>query len=513
MKFVKAISPTVRAALLTGVMIGTSYIPFPPWALFFAWVPLWLVWSRETSLKKIFWSGWLAQFVFTLIGFHWIGHTVVVFGHLPKAVGFFVLIGFASYANLHVPLAGVVWKKLFPQTTGLSILALASISAVFQLLFPQIFLWHMGYPWLWAKLPAAQFADLVGFEGLSVITFLINGYLMWVWWKFKGREKKNQIALVVLAFIIFNFIGWFYGRTIPEPDQKIKILVVQANIGNFEKFMAEKNSDFRTPITQKFYELTLRGLSQNSDVDLIMWPETAFPANLHESLLGNFHQNQLRTFIMSQKKPLLTGGYFDDPVTGQYYNSLFYFGTDAAIQASYDKSHLLAFGEYFPGADYFPFLKNLIPEISDFGRGPGPTVMIGDGRRLGPQICYEGLFPDFVRKTSQKGAQIFVNVTNDSWFMHTFESYQHLYMTLARAVEFRRPLVRATNTGISSAITAKGKVLLHSPQETEWFGVVELPYLEEPPTTVYSSFGYYFAYVLTVLLTLGSWIVIHARKS
>jgi len=109
---------------------------------------------------------------------------------------------------------------------------------------------------------------------------------------------------------------------------------------------------------------------------------------------------------------------------------------------------------------------------------------------VGPQICYEGLFPDVSRTLTNQGAQIFVNVTNDSWFGTSAEPYQHLFMTLARGIEFRRPVVRATNTGISAAMLADGTPLDLSPLHAEWTHLYEIPYRKAPGPTFYQQFGF-----------------------
>ncbi len=119
---------------------------------------------------------------------------------------------------------------------------------------------------------------------------------------------------------------------------------------------------------------------------------------------------------------------------------------------------LLAFGEYIPGERLFPGLRDWLPPIGEFAPGPGPTTLLKlDGYRMGPQICYESLFPQFVRSLSMLGAQFIVNATNDSWYGTWQEPYQHMYMTLARGVEFRRPVLRVTNTGISTVALAAAK--------------------------------------------------------
>src|ERR1700684_4495578 len=83
-------------SILSGLLIGTSYIPFPPWAIFFCFVPLWISWMNENSWKRIFWTGWLTQFVLTLIGFNWVAYTVHEFGHMPWILAVPVLFLFCT---------------------------------------------------------------------------------------------------------------------------------------------------------------------------------------------------------------------------------------------------------------------------------------------------------------------------------------------------------------------------------------------------------------------------------
>ena len=134
-------------------------------------------------------------------------------------------------------------------------------------------------------------------------------------------------------------------------------------------------------------------------------------------------------------------------------------------------------GDGFPGRGISP-------------QGPGPGIRRIAGLRVGPQICYEGLFPDFSRGLADQGAQIFVNVTNDSWFGTFAEPHQHLFMTLARGIEFRRPVVRATNTGVSAAMRADGTLLDLSPLQAEWTGLYEIPYRKAPHPTFYQEYGF-----------------------
>jgi apolipoprotein N-acyltransferase len=126
---------------------------------------------------------------------------------------------------------------------------------------------------------------------------------------------------------------------------------------------------------------------------------------------------------------------------------------------------------------------------------------------MGAQICYESLFPKFSRDLADLGAQFIVNVTNDSWYGSWQEPYQHFYMTLARGVEFRRPVLRVTNTGISSVSLASGEILERSPIHQQWVGLYEVPYLTNPPSTFYQRWFWLVPCLLwgglIVLLGLG----------
>ena len=127
----------------------------------------------------------------------------------------------------------------------------------------------------------------------------------------------------------------------------------------------------------------------------------------------------------------------------------------------------------------------------------------------GPQICYESLFPKFARSLSDLGAQFTVNATNDSWYGTWQEPYQHMYMTLARGVEFRRPVLRATNTGISTVSLASGEVLEMSPMNQAWTKLYHVPYITKPGSTFYQEWFYLVPVLLwSALFILLGWACI-----
>lgn len=503
-------------AILSGILIGTSYIPFPPWAIFFGFVPLFYCWLRAESYAQIFWTSWTTQFVLTLIGFNWVIYTVHEFGHMPWPIAALVLLLFCALAHLHIPLAGLIWfgfKEKFKLSRTSAIIGMAVIMALAFRLYPMIFQWHLGYTWLWASFPAFHLADVIGFIGFNDLGLVFNALFLVALIRYK--EKKPWLwpwATVFIAFAILNALGAWRATQVATPDSKTRVLIVQANVGNQEKLMAEAGGRFREVILERFERVMLDGLNKNSGLaaDFAIWPETAFPELIVDPTLSTPFATRLKELVSRLQLPLITGGYSILPGTELYTNSLFTLDKNGIWSTPpYHKTVLLAFGEYIPFGDIFPILYKWLPYTGHFGRGPGPTAMPSGPLRIGAQVCYEGLFDWFTRGLAQKGANIVVNLTNDSWYGTWMQPYQHLYMTLARAVEVRLPLIRSTNTGISGVILASGEILPLSPLQKEWSHLYEIPYVSDPKPTPFTGLGFWLM-PLSLLGLLG-WIMVRGR--
>jgi apolipoprotein N-acyltransferase len=480
--------------LLSGVFIGTSYIPFPPWASLFGFVPLWIFWSQQTKLKNAFFGGVITAFVFTLIGFNWVTYTLHEFAHLPWFFAGIGMLVFGLVGHLYVPLAGVLWfwgRKKFQWTERLSLWLMALITILCEAYSLTVFDWNFGYSWYGASIPVYQWAEFIGFSGLSVATLLCNLPLYLAWQQRKQRSGKIIFAAVLTGFILLNFGGLWLKARLPEPDAKLNTLLIQASTSNSEKMAAELGEGYTQEIIRRIMALTDKALAEHkgSKIDFAMWPETAFPTLLGEEFKYKEDPVLLSQFLRDRQLTLVTGALGVDVKLRLLTNSLFLLDDQGEIvEPHYSKTILLAFGEYIPFADTFPVIKKFLPQIGQYARGPGPTVLFEwNGFKMGPQICYESLFPKFSRDLSNLGAQFIVNATNDSWYGTWQEPYQHMYMTLARGVEFRRPVLRATNTGISTVSLASGEVLEQSPMMQPWAGLYEVPYLKNPKATFYQE--------------------------
>ncbi|WP_367156038.1 apolipoprotein N-acyltransferase [Methylomonas sp. HYX-M1] len=505
--------------ILSGVFIGTSYIPFPPWASAFGMLPLWLFWQQQTRWQPVIWSGVLTSFVYTLIGFNWVTYTLHEFAKVNWLLSAVGMVLFALFGHLFLPVAGGLWfglRRRWSMERWQSFALMALLTALVEYHLPMLFKWNFGYSWYGAGLPLYQWAEIVGFTGLSMLTIVANLPFLYAWLNRKRLSGKLALAGILTVFAGLNGGGLWLQQRLPQPDNAAKVLLVQANIGNSEKqAMEHGKAGYQAAILTEYFRSTDQGLARHPDVDFAMWSETAFPSLLGEQYQHNFYAELLGEFLRNRNLPLITGAYgkdADDAIT----NSLFALDANGRlIEPHYSKTILLALGEYIPGAKTFPWLKKLLPMVSEFGRGPGPTVLLQlNGYKMGPQICYESLFPEFSKGLADLGAQFIVNVTNDSWYGTWQEPYQHLYMTLARGVEFRRPVLRVTNTGISTVALADGSLLEQSPSDARWANAYRVPFVTEPQTTFYQRHFYLMPELLWGgLLCLLGFVTFQARTT
>ena len=196
--------------------------------------------------------------------------------------------------------------------------------------------------------------------------------------------------------------------------------------------------------------------ARDEGAKLVVWPETAAPFFYGwEAELSR----KLEAEAASGGIPIIFGAPWFDPADGgKFYNSVFHMDARGVVLGRYDKRHLVPFGEYIPLRPILFFLNKLTEGAEDFSTGTGPSLFRYDGRPVAASVCYEALFPGLIRDGVLEGATWLVNVTNDAWFGDTVAPHQHLAMARMRSVEFRRPMVRAANSGISAFIDADGGI-------------------------------------------------------
>ncbi|MBC7458433.1 MAG: apolipoprotein N-acyltransferase [Bdellovibrionaceae bacterium] len=456
---------------------------------------------------------WLSQFVFTLIGFNWIYYTATEFGHLHPAISAAALLLFAASMNIYVPIAVITatWlKRNFQLSITQHIFLFALTMSIAERIWPGIFQWNLGYTLLWMKWPMFQWADTVGFLGLSSIIFLIQATLLTATLHFKTNKKMflGLVGGIFLLLVAMHLTGLSKEQTWSQTDQSVSFSITQGNIGNEEKLISELGRGFQSAIVGKYISLVNEYLNKKTlenpqfKTDIILWPETAMPLPMDTYFSRNPLQNQIQSQVKLWNSVLITGAFSHDQFKRDHLgsiitrNSVFFLGPEGQQQPAYYKSQLLVFGEYMPFGEILPVLYKLLPFVGTFEPGPGPVakkLSLANQRTvmIGPQICYESLDPEFSRGLAKKGTDIILNVTNDSWFGDWAEPYQHMTMTLARGVEVRRPLVRATNTGFSSVILANGHELERSSMNQVWMSTYDVPYKSNASLSNFTLWGHW----------------------
>jgi apolipoprotein N-acyltransferase len=241
-----------------------------------------------------------------------------------------------------------------------------------------------------------------------------------------------------------------------------------------------------------------------------VWPETAAPFYF---MVEEKPTRQVTAAIGRNAADFLIGSpsVQKSGDTIELYNSAWLVDARGRVLAKYDKAHLVPFGEYTPFKKWLPFLGKIVAQVGDFVPGPKGRTIDWDGRKLGVQICYEAIFPYLSRAQVRNGADLLLNITNDAWYGKTSGPYQHFSMVVFRAVENRRALLRAANTGISGFVDPAGRILTTTALFEEAAVTESLPLLDQ--MTLYTRSGDLFAKACLFITVAGIITAsIHRRK-
>ena len=502
-------------AILSGILLTLS---FPKagvsWLAWFALVPL-LAALRNLSFKNGFYLGLCAGLAHYLTLVYWLAYTMSTYGHLPLYASVPILLLLSAYLALY-PAIFSMSLTCFKRPARLVFMipcVWVSLEYIRSFLFT-------GFPWeligytQFNVLHLIQISDIFGVYGVSFCIVLSNAAILLAYLCVTGKhwqETKIKAGLaagsVGILALIFCFV-WFYGNRRIQSIQKlishspsIKTAIVQGNIDQAKKW----DPAFQLASIVKYIHLSL--LTKKHIPDLVVWPETATPfyflhnARLSEMVKKGVHDTGTDFLIGS---PSFNLG--ENRV--EYYNSAYLIGPEGNVYDRYDKAHLVPFGEYIPFKKWLPFLGKMVEGVGDFNPGKkGHTIKWGD-LRLGIQICYEIIFPKLSRAMVKNHASVLINITNDAWYGRSSAPHQHFSMTVLRAVENRRSIIRAANTGISGFIDPCGKVMAATPLFEDATITRSVPVIEE--TTFYSRFGDLFAMAclgITLIAGFGSFFI------
>jgi apolipoprotein N-acyltransferase len=517
-------------AVISGAFLAICF----PW-----WDQGWLIWLALTPLIAAVWLapkprrpwlrdaqlGYVTGFVFFVITFRWLGSPLAALFRNPWL--FTLPIMLAGFLGLY--LAFWAWfigrlprgdTQFLSSTRNIAIAFLAASAWVAQEWVRGWFLGGFGWNGLGValhqNLALIQVADITGIWGLSFLVAFANVIAFITIRRFIAEVGRMRIRphydfSVMMASVVGAFAYGVHALQHPVDPQTacipLKVAALQPDIPESYKWDAHHVQE----IYDRYDSLTHTALAWQPQ--LLLWPEAATLTDLFDADTYTY----LKQISASTDAAFILGSFLSPPGQGDYNIAAAITRHGAKVQV-YRKMHLVPFGEYIPLRHSFPLFAKIAGQLVPDDMRPGTEYSTFDldspPLRIAPLICFEDTVGDLTRRMAGHGAQLLVNITNDSWFGTSPGSTQHLDNALFRTIETRRPLVRDANTGVTCIIDAEGRVLQSlrsesgSPfQEGVLFGTVQVP--RDPPTTVYMRWGDWVAYTaaaITLLATLTSLI-------
>lgn len=550
------------APLLSG---GVLVFAFPGWnsnLSVWVWIfPLLTVlwpWRDVEDVKtRPFWRGYLAGLAFFLPNLWWVRHSSRVIGGAvddswvgwgAELMGFGAVIGLSAYCAVYFglwawfthrfarpkvrTLTKDSWQSSMLHSLICAFLAAAAWVACEWLRSTTVF---TGFGWnglgvaMHRNLPLIQAADLVGVMGLSFLP-VFTACTAWntltrLVFAYRGEgmcKTRLDFTVALVLMLVTAGYGMLKLTEVRKDDIKVRTVLIQPNVAQVDAWTGRLAESIYERLNQ-FTRMYATAKEGKSSTDLVIWPESALPVNLNDKfhqLPEGWHTKYFDDLLHAGEFNLLTGTEIlrDD---GKSHVSAVLFHGNAASRQDYHKVHLVPFGEYLPLRDIppFSFLRGVLPGDFTPGERTEPLQMVTPEVQLIPLICFEDTVGRVARKFVREAPQMIVNISNDGWFLQSVETEVHLANALFRAIELRRPMVRATNTGVTCFIDTHGRIIsrLSDPETGTSFlegtlpGEVNVP--RHPVMTLYARFGDWFA--LTMLLICAvMWLRARlARKS
>ncbi len=516
--------------LVSSIMTCLSFAPWKIWPFgFLCMIPVFYLFDKidlkKTSVYRVIGLGLLQGFFITLFSYHWIIHTMVVFGHLPYIAAFSIFILYSLASNLRWVYLFLFlfyfrkWKSKIKVKNRLEkvltnpYINMAAFWMISESLGWQLFPYY-GINLVSGNLIFSQIVDVFGIFGSSMIWFII-GYSI-----YRMLIDKKFSTIGVSLFLIchlYGSIAFIYWSSEQETYPQKQIGIPQGNTPlGISKGISYKNQ--KQINVQNMFRLSqniIRKAKENqSPLDLLIWPESAVPFMSYRNsqvLIEGIKDMQDESFFEMIMNDILV-----KHTDGQkkYYSNMLLIDPYGNIKADYQKIELLPFGEFLPLGEILPDqYKRAFAEVSNFQPGNEFKLFPSNIGPILPLICYEVILPSFVLefyRDTNKRAKLIVNITNDAWFGKSIESSQHLELARLRSIEFRLPILRATNSGITTQFDILGRNF----SETDIFTQAERIYPTAIPvkdqSTLYSTWGNTPVWIF-LFFYLGLWSVYFLR--
>ncbi len=510
----------VLGPIISGILLILS---FPKPGLYgLAWVSLipflLSITAQKVSGKKAFWMGFVFGMVYFFGTIYWIYHSIHFYGNVPLIPSILAVLLLSAYLSLYPGLFSFLLSFIYTRTFYPLIIIAPSLWVILEYLRTYLL---TGFPWSligytqFRVLPVIQIADITGVYGISFLIVAFNACIVDIVLLKKRREEIPFYSLapqiggfVFLIIALLSTLAYGYWRLSQQrPGELIRITIVQGNIPQDRKW----DPLFQNEVMKTYKELTREAVRLNSP-HLVVWPETATPFIFDPDPVSpaSYQSIDLMEFTREIQTYLLFGAIRSESVTSPkggkvtggspaFYNSAFLLNKDGKVTYIYDKIHLVPFGEYVPLRRLLFFIDKITVGIGDYRPGEDTKRAVTPFGRFSTLICYEIIFPGLVRASIKDGGDFIVNITNDAWFGKTSGPYQHFSKAVLRAVENRKPIIRAANTGISGFIDSNGRILAETPLFERMAITMDLK--TERTATFYTRFGDLFVYIC-ILITI-----------
>jgi len=456
--------------------------------------------------KQGFLLGWLSGIVWYLGTCYWVFHVMHLYGRLNSFVSFILLILFSLYLGLNHGIFGALLAWAGQARAGFSRRALV-LAPFLWVTVELIRNYIIGFPWDLLgtaqvdNIPLSRIATVTGVYGLSFEIALVNTVFAATFLVHKTR-RTAMIAAALVSSIALQSERFVKVEAIPADSQAA---LVQQNVPIRDDWNVENYSK----LLEELSAISVVPQNPSGTPGLIVWPESPAPFFLND---GEFVR--ALSEVTRRNNAFVIAGSIGSPAEkkarlDEIYNSAVVIGPPGVVASRYDKVHLVPFGEYVPFRRILSFAKALTGEVGNFVSGNDRSPLPLDKHKAGVFICYESVFPGEVREFAARGAEFFVNISNDGWFGESAAPWQHLNMARMRAIENNRWLLRATNTGITAAVDPFGRVVQTAPRNQRT--VLLASYGRETETTFYTRNGDWFPILCAIISIGGLFIRIRER--
>ncbi|QBL10864.1 apolipoprotein N-acyltransferase [Rheinheimera sp. D18] len=493
--------------ILAGGATTLAFAPFTLWWLPVLTLALLVFYLQHATNAK---QAWLRGFSFGLgwfgVGVSWVHVSIDQFGGLPLIGSLALMALLVGYLALFPALASWLSYKL--RSITFTPLLFAVCWALAEWLRSVLL---TGFPWLsmgYSQTSAGlkDLAPLIGETGISFVLAFAAAALAQL---LQPQRAISRYSYVIIAGIVFAFSpllkpfsGWQYS------DKTLSVLLVQGNVKQELRWAPEQE----WPTMLKYLDLT----RPHFKTDLVIWPEAAIPQLEPQA---ETYLNNLNRAALYANTAVITGILDYNFKTQQAWNNLIVLGKRDSDSSDgdyfyghgnrYSKHHLLPIGEFVPFENW---LRKLAPifdlPMSSFTRGSYVQPnLVANGYHLLPAICFEIAFPEQIAANMTDDTQLLLTVSNDGWFGDSIGPHQHLQIAQMRALEFGRPLLRATNNGVTATVDAGGNISAQAPQFSEAVLTDQLRLTQG--ITPYTHYGdtplRILCLVLLMLFALGHW--------